>query len=109
MDHHHGVGGEYDECPKCGDGQPLTKQHRIAVRDNRDMTWRWASDADMQTPRIKSQLRSCGIAVVGPLMLVDIDDPATDHVELDEDKELIVCEDCGCLEPRVHKCNVAVA
>ena len=76
---------------------------RVVVRDNRDLTWRSVEPGEL-TAATTYRLLMCGIAVVGSLTFIDRDDLTTAHIELAEDNELIVCGECGCLEPKQHPC-----
>ena len=65
-------------------------------------------DREILTDRTFSELIRCGISQLNsiPILFCDLDHPGSDAIELEEDKELIVCGECGCLETKKHDCEV---
>lgn len=86
--------------PQATERQP---EMNIIRKDVRDMTWQ-AIGTVAPSAEVEAGLKSCGLAIIGPLRYYDLDDPINDHWDLDESKQLIPCGDCGCLTTRVHDC-----
>lgn len=80
---------------------------RIVLKNVITDTWQWIDEPLTLPAKMLRQLAERGVSQGTGILFIDLDHSAADAIELDEEKELGVCEWCGCLEPRGHACEVA--